>query len=182
MKQSHVLSVLMIAFSAIFLSACSTRPTEMIDKTQEARKEAVAEHAQLFAPDEWNAAESDWASASEKLDAESYSEAYNLLLKAKTRYDKAKSLARNKREAADKQIADSQNTARIRLKLDLTDNPAAGRLSAARKKELDAIVKEIEGSIEKVTALLQGGQYNEARLLIGNTQRRIWEVQQEYLK
>ncbi len=182
MKNSRIFCILIILSLALFLSACSTRPTAMIQQAEEARTEAAAEHAELFAPDDWSTAESDWKAASEKLDAGSYGEANTLLLKAKTRYDKAKSLAKGKREVAEKEIAGAQTTANIRLKKDLMENPAVQRLSAARKSALDGIVKEIEDSINKVTALVQNGQYEEARLLIGNTQRRIWEVQQEYLK
>jgi len=182
MKHSRIFCLLIILSLAIFLSACSTRPTAMIQQAEEARTEAAAEHAELFAPDDWSAAESDWKAASEKVDAKSYGEANTLLLKAKTRYDKAKSLAKGKRETAEKDLAAAQTTANIRLKKDLKENPAVQRLSAARKSALDGIVKEIEDSISKVTTLVQNGQYEEARVLIGNTQRRIWEVQQEYFK
>ena len=182
MKHSRIFFLMLILSLALCLSACSTRPTAMIQQAEEARTEAAAEHAELFAPEDWSAAESDWQAASEKLDAKSYGDAYTLLLKAKTRYDKAKSIAKGLREKAEKDITLAQTTANIRLKEDLKENPAAQRLSAARKSTLDGIVKEIEDDINKVTALLQNGQYEDARVLIGNTLRRIWEVKQEYFK
>jgi hypothetical protein len=154
----------------------------MIQKAEQARTEAKAEYAEQFAPDDWAAAEKAWQEATGKLDAESYSEAYTLLLKAKTRYEKAQGLAKGKRAAEIDRITKGQETARIRLKRDLLDSADAKKLSAARKKQLDEQVKQIEDNIGKVSALLQNGQYTDASYLVGKATRDIYEVQQEYLK
>jgi hypothetical protein len=153
----------------------------MIQKTEQARNEASSEHADQFAADDWIAAETSWQEASAKLDAKSYGDAYTLLLKAKTRYDKAHSLAKGRRETAIKDITAQQQTARIRLK-ELTDNPDLKKLSPARKKEFDQIAQQLGINIENVSTQLQNAQYNDAKLLVGKTQRDIWETKQEYLK
>jgi hypothetical protein len=181
MKSAYSIRILTVLSAAIFMAACAGRPTEMIQKTEQAKAEAKAEYADQFAPDDWGAAEKAWQEASAKLDANSNGEAYTLLLKAKTRYEKAHSLAKNKREAAVKEITANQGTATIRLKA-LTDHPDVNKLSAARKKEFDDIVSQIGDKIAQVNTLLQNGQYNEASLLVGRTQREIWEKQQEFFK
>ena len=181
MKFAHAFRFLMVLSLAFCMFGCSGRPTDMIQRTEQARTEAMSEYAEQFAPDDWSAAEKAWQDASAKLDANSNSEAYTLLLKAKTRYEKARSLAQNKREAMVKAITDQQGTAKIRLK-ELTDHPDVKNLSAARKKELDDVVKRLGDNIAQVSTLMQNGQYNEADLLIGRTQREIWENQQEFFK
>jgi hypothetical protein len=181
MKFAHAFRFLIVLSLAFYVYGCSGRPTDMIQRTEQARTEAMSEYAEQFAPDDWSAAEKAWQDASAKLDANSNSEAYTLLLKAKTRYEKAQSLAKNKREAAVKVITNDQGTAVIRLKA-LTDHPDVKKLSAARKKEFDNIVKQLGDNIAQVSTLMQNGQYNEASLLIGRTQRAIWENQQEFFK
>lgn len=182
MKCSHAFRIMMILSLAFCLYGCSTAPTTMVKKTEQARAEAVAEHADQFALDFWSAAEKAWQDAKEKIDARSYGEADRLLLKAKTNYEKAQSLARSRRETAIKEISDLQGTVNIRLKRDLTDNPAVKNLSAARKKDFDAAVSQIQESIAKVDTQLQNAQFAEAKLSIGKALRDIYEVQQEYLK
>jgi hypothetical protein len=181
MKFAHVFRFLLVLLLAFYVYGCSSRPTDMIQKTEQARAEAMSEYAEQFAPDDWVAAEKAWQDASAKLDANSNSEAYTLLLKAKTRYEKARSLAQNKREATVKAITNQQGTAKIRLK-ELVDDPKVKNLSAARKKEFDNLVKRLGDNIAQVSTLMQNGQYTEAGQLIGITQREIWENQQEFKK
>jgi len=181
MKFVRAFRFLMVLSLVFYLWGCSSRPTEMIQRTEAAKAEAMAEYAEQFAPDDWIAAEKAWQDASAKLDANSNSEAYTLLLKAQKLYEKAHSLAQNKREAAVKAITNNQGTAKIRLK-ELTDHPDVKKLSAARKKEFDTVVKRLGDNIEQVSTQMQNGQYNEASLLIGRTLREIWESQQEFFK
>jgi len=181
MKFVRAFRFLMLLSLVFYLWGCSTRPTEAIQRTEAAKAEAMAEYAEQFAPDDWIAAEKAWQDASAKLDANSNSEAYTLLLKAQKLYEKAHSLAKNRREAAVKTITDNQGTARIRLKA-LTDDPNVKNLSAARKKEFDDVVKRLGDNIAQVSALMQNGRYNDANQLVGMTQREIWESQQEFFK
>jgi len=181
MKFVRVIRLFMVLLLAGYVCGCSTRPTEMIQKTEQARAEAMAEYADQFAPEDWGAAENAWQDASVKLAANSNSEAYTLLLKAKTRYEKARSLAQNKREAAVRAITNNQGTATIRLK-ELTENPGVSKLSAARKKEFDNAVKRLGDNIAQVSTQMKNGQYNDANMLIGRTLREIWESQQEFFK
>jgi hypothetical protein len=181
MKFARAFRFLMVLSLVFYVYGCSGRPTDMIQKAEQAKAKAMAEYAEQFAPDDWSAAEKAWQDASAKLDANSNSEAYTLLLKAQKLYEKANSLAQNKREAAVKAITNNQGTAKIRLK-ELADHPDVKKLSAARKMEFDSAVKRLGDNIDQVNTQMQNGRYNEASLLIGRTLREIWESQQEFFK
>jgi alkanesulfonate monooxygenase SsuD/methylene tetrahydromethanopterin reductase-like flavin-dependent oxidoreductase (luciferase family) len=182
MKHSRLFFFVMTTILALFFSACSGRPTDSIQRTEQAKAEAAAEHADLFAPDYWSAAEKAMLEANAKLDAKSYGEAGNLLLRARTNYNKARELAKSKREQLIKNVNGMLVTIGMRLKTDLVDDPAAGRLPAARKKELDDRVKQIENGAATVSDHLKNGRYTEAEILAGRTMREIFVVQQEFLK
>jgi len=181
MKQSHVFLLLFVVSLALFMSACSSKPTAMIQRTEEARQEAVNEHADQFAPEDWGAAEQSWQEASTQINAGKYGPASTLLLKAQTRFQKARDIAKGKREQAIQKITADQMGATARLEA-LKKDPGFNKLPAARKKALDDRVKEIEDSIAKVGELLKNSQYSEAQLLAGKAFRDAWEAQQEVLK
>lgn len=181
MKHAYLFLLLMVLCVAFYMSGCATRPTEMIQLTEQARMEANNEHADQFAMEDWSAAEKAWQDASAKLDAKSYTDAYNLLLKAKTKYIQAREIAKSRRTAAITQITQMQQTASLRLKA-LKEDPGVAKLSPARRKELDAAVKEFEDSIAKVGTELQNAQYTDALNLAQRTTRDIWEAQQQYFK
>jgi membrane-bound lytic murein transglycosylase len=181
MKQSH-LNLLMPVFVIFLLAGCSSQPSQMFLLAQQAKAEAANEHAEQFATEQWIAAEKAWQEASVKLEAKSYGEADKLLLRAKTNYVKARDAAKSKREDLLKTINSYQITMEKRLKTDLLESPASAQLPAARKKEFDAAVKEIQDSKAKIANHIQNGQLVEAQLLTERTLRAIWEVQQEYLK
>jgi hypothetical protein len=182
MKNSRLIFLPALMATVLICLACSGVPTESIQRTDKAKADAAAERAEMFAPDYWAAAEEALRDANAKIAAKSYGEAGALLLKAKTNYDRARELAKSKREAAIKMITERQTTINIRMKSDLKDNPAASKLAPARKKEFDAEVQSIEDSVLKVTEQLKNGQYSEADLLSQQTLRKIFETQQEFLK
>jgi hypothetical protein len=182
MKYSRSFLFVMMIILVFFLSACSGRPTDSIQRTEQAKAEAAAEHAELFAADYWSAAEKAMQEANVKLDAKSYGEASNLLLKAKTNYNKARELAKSKREALIKSVNGTLVTIGKRMKSDLLDDPAAARLPAARKKEFDDRVKQIENGVATIEDHLKNHRYTEAETLAGRTMREVFEVQQEFLK
>ncbi len=182
MKYSHIFLLAMVISLVFLFSACSGVPTDSIKRTEQAKAEAIAEHADLFARESWSAAEKAMQEAHAKLDEKSYGEAEKVLLKAKTYYVRARDVAKDMRQAAIKTITGYQVTINIRLKSDLMDNPGVSKLSPARKKEFDADVKQIEDNVAKVTALLKNEQYAEAEYLAQKTQRDVFEKQQEYFK
>lgn len=182
MRKFRLLSFPILIILVLLLSACSGVPTDSIKRTDQAKAEAIAERADLFAQDYWTAAEDALRDANAKIDAKSYGEAGTLLLKAKTNYNKARDLAKSKREDLIKRVNGVQTTTNLQMKSRLTENPEAAKLTPARKKEFDAEVKQIENSILKVSEQLKNGQYAEADYLAQTTLRKVFEIQQEFLK
>jgi hypothetical protein len=164
----------------LILYGCSARPVEQIEQTEKTMEQAKAEFAEQFAPEDWRAAEEAWKEADAALQKESYGPATTLLLKAKTRYAKARDLAKNKRADAIREIKNFQKTAEIRFgELKTAIDANAKKLTPARRKTLDDTCKEIEEKIARVTTQLENGQYSEAKYLAQTTMRQVWETQQE---
>lgn len=182
MKKFRLCTLPVLIALALLCSACSGVPTEAVKRAEQAKSEAVAEHADTFAPDYWATAEKAMQDATAQINDKKYGEASKFLLRAKTSYDRAHELAKSKREALIKKVTELQTTINIRMKSDLKDNPAAARLAPARKKEFDTEVKGIEDSVLQITEMLKNSQYTEADFLVQKTLRRIYDTQQEFLK
>jgi hypothetical protein len=182
MKHSYVVSLALMISLVMLLSACSGPPTESIQRAEQAKAEAAALRADQFAPDSWAAAEKAMQEANVKISEKAYGDAANILLKARSNYIKARDVAKDKRTELAKKITGYQTYINIHLKTDLKENPAAAKLAPARKKELDAEIAKIEESNAKIGEQLKNGQLADADYLGQTTQRRIYEIQQEFLK
>jgi hypothetical protein len=182
MKYSYLSLVVLAVLLTCFLSACSSGPSTMNQLAQKAKNEATEVQAETFAQELWISAEKAWQDGNARLEAKKPGEADKFFLKAKTDYVKARDSAKSKRDFEIRQINDALTWMSIHLKSDLLENPAAKNLSPARKKDFDAIVKEIEDTSGKITEQVKAGQIMEAKLLAQKTQRAIYDVQQEYLK
>jgi hypothetical protein len=185
MKHSHRLFLFFIVSLAVIVYGCSARPTEQIARTEKAMQQAQAEHADEFAPDDWRAAEQAWKDAQAKLDQQKYGDANLLLLRAKTRYEKARDLAKGKRADAIKEITNLQTTIDLRCKGLKSDLDTKGKkLTAKQKKDLKDTCKEVEEKLAKIATQLNQAQYHDAKFLAQTTLRQIWEGEkqlQDYL-
>lgn len=181
MSYTRVYIILLVLPLVLCVAACSGKPVQMIQLTEQARQEATAVNADQFATEYWSAAEKAWQEASSSLDAQKWAVAETQLLKAKSNYIKARDMAKDMRAQAVEQIKSSQYRAANRLKT-LKEDPAVSKLSPARKKELDVKVKQFDDDLAKAASQLQNGQYNDAKNLVLSADRAIWEAQQEFLK
>jgi hypothetical protein len=182
MRHSYSSLLLLAVFLICLTAACSSGPSQMFNLAQKAKAGATEVQADQFATDLWVSAEKAWEEGNASLAAGRTGEADKLFLKAKTDYIRARDSARSKRENLINLINGGLVTIGLRLKSDLVDNPAARNVSPARKKEFDAAVKGIEDSSGKITAMVNGGQILEAKVLADKTMRSIFEIQQEFLK
>lgn len=178
MKDTRVM-FLIFAFSLLLYAGCATRPTELIQQTERAREEAKEAYADQFALEDWSAAEKAWGQAEDALAKEDYGQASTFLLRAKERYGKARDLASGKKEMALKEIESNKTGASIRLK-NLVES--AAKLPAARRKQLEARAKEIEGKLAQVDEHIKKGEFNDAKVLAARTFREVWELEQEFKK
>jgi len=180
MNCSRLISLLFLLSLALCLAACSVRPTEQIERAEKAKKQATDEHADFFAPDDWKAAETSYNDAQKKLDQGSYGDAQTLLLRAKTRYEKARDLAKGKREDAVREIKGIQGTADARCKaLKEGIDKNSKKLSAKRKGELEAACKELEEKIAKSKTSLANEKFDDAKYQAQTALREVWEAQKD---
>ena len=180
MKYSRFFYLLIVLTLAFLVFACSGKPVEQIQMTEKAMQQAKDEHAEEFAPEDWKVGETAWNDAQSKIEKEKWGEATTALLKAKTRFEKARDVAKGKRAAAIQEIEGTKTTAEKRCKALKESLEASGKkLSAAKRKEFEEACKSAEEKIAKVATQLQNGQYNDAKYLAGSTLREVWEAQKE---
>jgi len=180
MKNSYRFFVLFVLSLALIAYGCSARPTEQIAKAEKAMQQAQAEHADLFSPEDWIAAEKAWKDAQVKLDQRKYGDATLLLLKAKTRYEKARDIAKGKRAIAIKEITDLQNTIDLRCKGLKSGIDTKGRkLTAKQKQSLGETCKSVEEKLVKIKTQLDQAQYQDAKFLAQTTLHEVYEGEKE---
>jgi hypothetical protein len=178
MKRSFIIPLLLTLALMFLFAGCSTRPDDQIARAEDAMKKAQEEHADFFAPEDWNAAKQAWDQAQEKLQKKSYGEATTLLLKAQMRFRKAAEIAGGKRQDAIREIEGLQKTAELRCKA-LKEAMEKGKLSAAKRKTFEENCQDIDQKLSQVKTRLDGGEYQEAKYLAQTTLRQVWEAQKE---
>lgn len=139
--------------------------------------QAKAEHADMFAIEEWSAADTAWKDAQTRLDTKKYTEALPKLLKAQQGFQKAREIAKGRREAAIAQIKGDQKATELRCKLLKDSLAGAKKLSADKKKELENICKEADEKVSKITTLLDQANYNDAKSMASNSLREVYEAE-----
>jgi len=180
MKYSRPTNCLLLLFLALFVLGCSGRPVEQIEKTERAMQQAKTEHAEEFATTEWKDGEKAWQDAQGFLDKEKWGDANIALLKAKTRFEKARDIAKGKRQDAIKEIQNLQKTIELRcqtLKANLEKN--AAKLAKKRRDELEASCKEIEDKAATVKTKLEREEYYDSKFLAQQTLRQVWETEKD---
>ncbi len=181
MRHTHVFVILMVLPLVICLAACSGRPTAIIQATEQARQDAANAHAEQFAVEYWSQGEKAYQDASALLEAQKWGEAQTALLKARSNYAKARDMAKQNGQI----VIDGIKTDQVRVtkKLEeLKSDPGVSKLSAARRKEFDAAVKQFGDDLAKAGDQLKNAQFTEAQTQFKRTERSIWETQQDFLK
>jgi hypothetical protein len=179
MKYSRLL-LLLIPVLVIGMYGCSGKPTEQIEKTEKAQAAAKAEYADQFAQDDWRAAEQAFGEAQGYIAKEKWGDATRVLLKAKTRYEKARELAHNKKDVKIAEITNKQTQLEARAKT-LKDALDAGgaKIPAPKKQMAEEVFKGVEEKMAKISTQLKNGQFQDADYLAGSTLREVWEATQE---
>ncbi len=159
--------------------ACG-QPTEQIQQAQKAMDQAKEQHAEEFAAKEWNDAMQAWNQAQAALAKNSYSESSTALLRAKSRFEKARDIAKGRREDLLKQVTNLQKTIDLRYTA-MKNNVQSAKLSAAKKKEFEESCKEIDQAIEKLKSQLGSGDLTPAKFTGDTTLRNIYECEKAAL-
>ena len=167
-----------IALGIVLLLCCWAcgKPTQEIEATQKAIDQAKEQHPEEFAAKEWNDAQQAWTQAQAAIDAGNYSQATSLLLKARTRAEKARDLAKGKREELLKEVTGLEKTIDIRYSKLKTDLQVA-KISPKAKKEIEDACKDIDQSIEKLKKQVDSGDLTPAKFTGQTTLRAVYEQQ-----
>ena len=107
-------------------------------------------------------------------------DATRVLLKARTRYERARELAKGRKDAKIAEIKNNQTTLgkRSQALKDALDTGGA-ELPAAKKQTILEVCKDAEEKLAKITTQLDNGQFQDADYLAKSTLRQVWEAQQE---
>ncbi len=180
MKCSRLFFLLTLLSLALILFGCSAKPVDQIQRAEKARAQAQTEHAEEFAPEDWKAGDDAWRSANTLIEQAKYGQATTLLLKAQTRFEKARDIAKGKREETIKEIKNTRQIGETRCKALKDDLEKAGKkLSPAKRKDFEDFCKSAEEKLAKVQVQLDGGQYSDANMTARTTLREIWDTQKE---
>ena len=180
MRQIPGLALLTALLLVTSGSGCSSRPEEQIKLAEKAMEEAKEQRAEEFAQSDWESAQQVWEQAQSQLKNQRYGEAGTLLLRAKSRFEKARDIAKAKRDEVLREVQGLQKAIDLRYKTLKTDVENSGaRLSPRRKKSLEDSFKDIDKGIEKVKADIEAGEYPEARTTAQITIRQVYEAEKE---
>ena len=171
---------LTFALSISFL-ACSSPPTEQLEAARKAMQQAKEQHADEFASSDWKNAQQAWDEAQSLIAKQKYTDAGELLIRAKSRFDKARDIARAKREELRKDIEGKRKTIDIRYE-GLKSALAAEKFPPAAKKKLNESCQEIDKGIAKLKLEFDQGDYTLAMNTAMFTMRQVYEVEKEVEK
>jgi len=176
MKHDRV--ALMLVLSLPFVS-CSSPPTEQIQAAQKSMQQAQEQHAQEFAPADWKNAQQAWDDAQALITKQKYADAGQLLIRAKSRFDKARDIARAKREDLRRDIEGKRKTIDTRYD-NLKSSLAAQKLPPAAKKKINDSCQDIDKGIDKLKLEFEQGDYTQALNTAMTTMRQVYEAEKEF--
>lgn len=180
MKPFPKFSYLLALSLGIISYSCASRPDEEVRLAQEAMAEAKEQHAAEFATSDWDSAMEAWNQADAMLKQENYSQTRTILLRAKSRFEKARDIAKSKRDLLLSETQGLQKTIDIRygaLKGDTEKSSA--KLAASRKQSLEDSFADIDKGIEKLKAEIEQGEYTAAKTTAQTTMRQVYETEVE---
>lgn len=177
-KLHHFSTEFLAVFLVVFFLGCASRPDEALRLAQQAMEQAKQEQASDFASGDWKSAEKAWNDAQTALKNQRYGEAAAFLTTSKSRFEKAATIAKAKREEVRKEVMAVQNAANRRLS-GLRDEIASLRISARAKRDLDEAFRDVESSVDKLNTEMLNEQLVQARSSGQIAQQKLTEVEKK---
>jgi len=181
MKHTLCRVVALTIVLALPFVSCSSPPTEQIQAAQKAMQQAQEQHAQEFAPADWKNAQQAWDDAQSLITRQKYADAAQLLMRAKSRFDKARDIARAKREDLRRDIEGKRKTIDTRYE-NLKSALSAQKLPPAAKKKLNESCQGIDQGADKLKLEFDQGDYTQALNTAMITMRQVYEAEKEMEK
>ena len=176
MQHTHLVLITSLLPLSLILASCSSEPVEQLQLAQKAMEQAKVERAEEFAPTDWKTAQQAWQDAHSLMSKQKYSEAGPLLLRAKSRFEKARDIARAKREDLRREIDGMQKTLDTRY-ASLKAGIESSKISSSARKSLNETCRGIDQEIEKTKAQFDQGEYSQARSMVLTVMRRVYEAE-----
>jgi hypothetical protein len=151
-----------IFFLVVTLAGCASRPEEGIKLAQKAKDEAEREQAADFAPADWKSAQKAWDDAQAALEKQSYSEAASLLTTSRSRFEKARTIAKAKREQARNELSLLQTAVNRRLGV-LRNGLESGAIPAKTLRALRDDFQKVEVAVETFNTEMLNDQLLQAK-------------------
>jgi small-conductance mechanosensitive channel len=165
-------------FLVVFFLGCASRPDEALKLAQQAMEQAKQEQASEFASGDWKSAEKAWNDAQTALKNQRYGEAAALLTTSKSRFEKAGTIAKAKREEVRKEVMAMQNAANRRLSV-LRDEINSIRVTARAKRDLDEAFRDVESIVDKLNTEMLNEQFIQAKSSGQIALRKLTEVEKK---
>ncbi len=146
----------------VSMLGCASRPDEALKLAQDAMDAAKQESAADFAAADWKSAEKAWNDAQTALSSQRYTEAATLLTTARSRFEKARTIAKAKRDVVSQEVSMVQNTVNTRLSA-LKNRFEASKVTGKPKKELGDSLGDLELAVDKFNSEVLNGKLIEAR-------------------
>lgn len=141
---------------------CASRPDEALKLAQTAMEQARQEQAADFAPRDWKSAQKAWDDAQAALAKQRHSEAAALLTTCKSRFEKARTISKAKRDEVRKEVSLMQNTVNSRFSA-LKDGVSKSRLSGKVQKDLTQSCQDVGAAIDRFNTEVLNDQLIQAR-------------------
>ncbi len=176
MKHTHPVLITLSLPLCLMLAGCSSEPVEQLQLAQKAMEQAKEQRAEEFAPADWKTALQAWEDAHTLMSKQKYSEAGPLLLRAKSRFEKARDIAKAKREDLSREIEGMRKTLDTRY-AGLKAAIESSKMSSSARKSLNETCKDIDLEIEKAKAQIAQGEFTQARSMVVTVMRRVYEAE-----
>jgi hypothetical protein len=154
-------------------AGCASRPEEGLKLAQKAMDEAKLEQAADFAPADWKSAQKAWDDAQGALEKQRYADAASLLTTSRSRFEKARTIAKAKREQARNEISLLQTAVNKRLGL-LRNELDSGAIPGRALRELKESFRKVEIAVDTFNTEMLNDQLISAR---SNGQKAMEELQ-----
>jgi hypothetical protein len=149
-------------------------PEAELKAAQQAMDQAKSLHAEDLAPSNWKEAMLTWEQAQAAIKEQK--PAKTLLLRAKSRFDKAVTIAKAngegvKREVSEMQTTISERYAKVKAVLD------NGRLISKVKNQVATLAREVGEGTSSIDKLVSDGDLIKARALAKEIQRKVYNAE-----
>lgn len=167
-----------VGCSLLMMVACYSCgvPSSEAERTaaQQAMDNAKSLHAEDYAASNWNEAVIAWeqgeAAVKEGKPAKSF------FIKARSRFEKTAAIAKSQSDVWSREVAEMQRVtmerfSRVKVALE------KGRMSSRTRKQVEAIVPEVEKLMESLDGLISQGDFVKAKSLAREAQAKIYDAE-----